>query len=128
MDIKTVGIGTDTPSVNLLMVKGSASNGQTISWRNWCSWSQIYADNDGVLILNAGQGNSAANFWTYLSFNVVQLGIATAVPSYRLDIGNAILKTLRMVHSTKKIQTAAGDYIRMYAGAGTAQWDSLWYR
>ncbi len=60
------GMGTDSPSVNL-HVKGSASNGQ-IYLGGTGAHSQIYADNDGALILNADQGNSAAN--SYLGFNV----------------------------------------------------------
>ena len=65
-DTGRIGIGTDNPSVNL-QVKGSASNGQ-IYLGGTGAHSQIYADNDGVLILNADQGNSAAN--SYLGFNV----------------------------------------------------------
>ena len=61
-----VAVGHNNPSVNL-HVKGSASNGQ-IYLGGTGAHSQIYADNDGVLILNADQGNSAAN--SYLGFNV----------------------------------------------------------
>ena len=61
-----VGVNNTSPSVNL-HVKGSASNGQ-IYLGGTGAHSQIYADNDGVLILNADQGNSAAN--SYLGFNV----------------------------------------------------------
>ena len=61
-----LAVGHNNPSVNL-HVKGSASNGQ-IYLGGTGAHSQIYADNDGVLILNADQGNSAAN--SYLGFNV----------------------------------------------------------
>ena len=61
-----VAVGHNNPSVNL-HVKGSASNGQ-IYLGGTGPHSQIYADNDGVLILNADQGNSAAN--SYLGLNV----------------------------------------------------------
>ena len=61
-----LAIGHNNPSVNL-HVRGSASNGQ-IYLGGTGAHSQIYADNDGVLILNADQGNSAAN--SYLGFNV----------------------------------------------------------
>ena len=61
-----LAVGHNNPSVNL-HVRGSASNGQ-IYLGGTGAHSQIYADNDGVLILNADQGNSAAN--SYLGFNV----------------------------------------------------------
>ncbi len=92
----SVGIGTDNPSVNL-HVKGSASNGQ-IYLGGTGAHSQIYADNDGVLILNADQGNSAAN--SYLGFNVDNseklrvtsdgnVGIGTDDPIRPLHLDNA---------------------------------------
>ena len=109
----SVGIGTDNPSVNL-QVKGSASNGQ-IYLGGTGAHSQIYADNDGVLILNADQGNSAAN--SYLSFNVDNS------ERVRIDSsGNAILKTANGAFKSEN-PNSSGDYVRMYAGAGTAQWD-----
>jgi len=88
-----VAVGHNNPSVNL-HVKGSASNGQ-IYLGGTGAHSQIYADNDGVLILNADQGNSAAN--SYLGFNVDnseklrinsagKIGINQASPFAELDI------------------------------------------
>ena len=86
------GVGTNSPSVNL-HVKGSASNGQ-IYLGGTGAHSQIYADNDGVLILNADQGNSAAN--SYLGFNVdnseklriTSGGIVDVTGKLRIDISN----------------------------------------
>lgn len=88
-----LAVGHNNPSVNL-HVKGSASNGQ-IYLGGTGAHSQIYADNDGVLILNADQGNSAAN--SYLGFNVDNserlritsagnVGIASVTPAARLDV------------------------------------------
>ena len=78
-----VAVGHNNPSVNL-HVKGSASNGQ-IYLGGTGAHSQIYADNDGVLILNADQGNSAAN--SYLGFNVDNSERLRVDSSGRLLIG-----------------------------------------
>ena len=96
-----VAVGHNNPSVNL-HVKGSASNGQ-IYLGGTGAHSQIYADNDGVLILNADQGNSAAN--SYLGFNVDN--------SERLRIdssGNLLLRTgeIDMQGGNKTVKTSAG--------------------
>ena len=83
-----LAVGHNNPSVNL-HVKGSASNGQ-IYLGGTGAHSQIYADNDGVLILNADQGNSASS--SYLGFNVDNIerlritstgdmGLGTATPT-----------------------------------------------
>ena len=78
-----VAVGHNNPSVNL-HVKGSASNGQ-IYLGGTGAHSQIYADNDGVLILNADQGDSAAN--SYLGFNVDNSERLRVDSSGRLLIG-----------------------------------------
>ena len=78
-----LAVGHNNPSVNL-HVKGSASNGQ-IYLGGTGAHSQIYADNDGVLILNADQGNSAAN--SYLGFNVDNSERLRVDSSGRLLIG-----------------------------------------
>jgi hypothetical protein len=63
-----VGVGTSSPGANL-EVRGSSSNGQIrIGGSTSGTYSQIYSDNDGVLILNADQGNNAAS--SYLGLNV----------------------------------------------------------
>ena len=63
-----VGVGTASPGANL-EVRGSSSNGQIrIGGSTSGTYSQIYSDNDGAFILNADQGNNAAN--SYLGFNV----------------------------------------------------------
>ena len=101
-----LAVGHNNPSVNL-HVKGSASNGQ-IYLGGTGAHSQIYADNDGVLILNADQGNSAAN--SYLGFNVDnseklritssgKVGINTASPRAVLDIEGNSENAILMLHS-----------------------------
>ena len=93
METANFGVGTNSPSVNLHVKIGSASNGQ-IYLGGTGAHSQIYADNDGVLILNADQGNSAAN--SYLGFNVdnseklriTSGGIVDVTGKLRIDISN----------------------------------------
>ena len=89
-----LGLGTDNPSVNL-HVKGSASNGQIYLGGGTGAHSQIYADNDGVLILNADQGNSAAN--SYLGFNVDNTERLRIRSDGRVTIGAQVINTNSML-------------------------------
>jgi len=88
-----VAVGHNNPSVNL-HVKGSASNGQ-IYLGGTGAHSQIYADNDGVLILNADQGNSAAN--SYLGFNVDNSERLRIRSDGRVTIGAQVINTNSML-------------------------------
>ena len=90
-----VGVGASSPGANL-EVRGSSSNGQIrIGGSTSGTYSQIYSDNDGVLILNADQGNNAAS--SYLGFNVDNserlridssgnVGIGTSAPGHPLTV------------------------------------------
>ena len=105
-----VAVGHNNPSVNL-HVKGSASNGQ-IYLGGTGAHSQIYADNDGVLILNADQGNSAAN--SYLGFNVdnserLRITDDGAVIVGTIDTVNPVLRVLGTSAHNSFIQFADGD-------------------
>ena len=88
-----LAVGHNNPSVNL-HVKGSASNGQ-IYLGGTGAHSQIYADNDGVLILNADQSNSAAN--SYLGFNVDNTERLRIRSDGRIAIGTQTINTDSML-------------------------------
>lgn len=109
------GVGTNNPSVNL-HVKGSASNGQ-IYLGGTGAHSQIYADNDGVLILNADQGNSAAN--SYLGFNVDN--------TERLRITSAGKLTVTPADTTSSYATTDGgiDIAQIISSTGTSDSQSI---
>jgi len=90
--------------------------------------------NNGTIIINnggTGDGalqfdyeNSAARAKIYVYRSTQDLIFDTA-GSERLRIdssGNAILKTANGAFKSEN-PNSSGDYVRMYAGAGTAQWD-----
>jgi hypothetical protein len=120
-----VAVGHNNPSVNL-HVKGSASNGQ-IYLGGTGAHSQIYADNDGVLILNADQGNSAAN--SYLGFNVdnservrIDSSGNMQVSSGQFTVGTTASTGLQLINdgtfgtiqsADLKIRTAATERLRI---------------
>ena len=94
-----VGVGASSPGANL-EVRGSSSNGQIrIGGSTSGTYSQIYSDNDGVLILNADQGNNAAS--SYLGLNVDNSERLRIDSSGRLLIGTT---SALDVGSTKTIQ------------------------
>ena len=88
-----IGIGTTSPLVPL-QVKGSGSNGQIFLGGSG-AYAQLYADNDGVLILSADHTNSAANSYFAISIDTSEkfriksdgnVGIGITNPGYNLDI------------------------------------------
>ena len=110
-----IGIGTDNPSVNL-HVKGSASNGQ-IYLGGTGAHSQIYADNDGVLILSADQGNSAAN--SYLGLYVDNTERLRINSSGNVGIGTDIIEGKLTIFATAAEPptsgTTANSAIQLYS-------------
>ena len=121
-----LAVGHNNPSVNL-HVRGSASNGQ-IYLGGTGAHSQIYADNDGVLILNADQGNSAAN--SYLGFNVdnsekVRIDSAGSViiGDSDTDNANAIANDLVIGNTSQRsgitIVSGSGDDGNIFFSDGT---------
>ena len=88
-----IGIGTTSPLVPL-QVKGSGSNGQ-IYLGGSGAYAQLYADNDGVLILSADHTNSAANSYFAISIDTSEkfriksdgkVGIGTTSPTSLLHL------------------------------------------
>jgi len=86
-----IGIGTDNPAVNL-QVKGSASNAQ-IYLGGTGAHSQIYADNDGVLILSADQGNTAASSYFAVAVDNTERARVTSGGNVQIANGNLVFST-----------------------------------
>ena len=101
-----VGVGASSPGANL-EVRGSYSNGQI---RIGCStsgtYSQLYSDNDGVLILNADQGNNAAS--SYLGRNVDNSERLRIDSSGRVGIGTSAPDTKVHVVGSLKVENTSG--------------------
>ena len=83
-----IGIGTTSPLVPL-QVKGSGSNGQIFLGGSG-AYAQLYADNDGVLILSADHTNSAANSYLGLSVDNSERARFTATGGLSLNNGELI--------------------------------------
>ena len=118
-----VGIGTDTPyannSFNSLSIGGSGKYGLIELNKSdgvAGSWIDVYGNNgNGDLRITTAGTSGAITFWTGGSFTEKVriasnglVGIATAVPSYRLDIGDGATDP---ANGYQLRVNASGDYI-----------------